>query len=305
MKGESLAQTDAAQRVSYALQPWVTLLRPVHWLKNLLLIVPLIFAHATISIDLCVHMALGLVAMSLAASAGYIVNDVKDAAFDRLNRHKRQRPIAQGLITPGSALVVALGLLAASLAISALLLGATVTWMILAYIGATTAYSSYLRRVAVADILALAALYIWRLLIGGEISETPLSAWLICFAASLFVALALMKRLDELHSLQLSSMGRGYQGAHWPALLTLTILFAAAALLVCASYVAFSEAASHHYRNPAWLWLATLSFLLWLVHLLRRSTAGRAEGDPVLFAASNPASLALIAAGAVAYFAAI
>ncbi len=302
---DSLAQTDAAQNASYVVSPWIMLLRPAHWLKNLLLVVPLVFAHSAMSFDLFAHIALGIVAMSFAASAGYIVNDFKDAAFDRMHQYKRQRPIAKGLIKPTPALLAVLGLGAASLGISASLLGNTVTWMIVAYIGATIAYSSYLRRVAVVDVLALAALYIWRLHIGGEISETPLSAWLTCLAASLFIALALMKRLDELASLKSPSTGRGYNRAHWPALLASTIFFAATATLICTAYVAFSEAAALYYRSPGWLWLATLAFLLWLAHLLRHSTAGKMAGDPVVFTATDSASLALMVGGAVAYFAAI
>ncbi len=301
-----MAQTDTAQRGPWVLPVWMAFLRPAHWSKNLLVAVPPVFAHSPLSLDLSARVAAGIVAMSLAASAGYIINDLKDAAFDRLHAHKRQRPIAQGVIRPTSALAAVLVLIATSLGIAASLLGSTATWMIVAYLGATIAYSSYFRRVAGADILVLAGLYIWRLLIGGEIAATPLSAWLICFAANLFIALALMKRLDELASLEPSTvLGRGYTGSHRPALLTSTILFATLAMLVSAAYVAFSEAALIYYRNPGWLWLSTVAFVLWLAHLLRRSTAGKIAGDPVVFTATDPTSLVLIAGGSIAYIAAI
>ena len=178
LEGDSLAQTDTAQRGPWVLPVWMAFLRPAHWSKNLLVAVPPVFAHLPLSLDLSSRVAAGIVAMSLAASAGYIINDLKDAAFDRLHAHKRQRPIAQGIIRPASALAAVLGLIATSLGIAASLLGSTATWMIVAYLGATIAYSSYFRRVAGADILVLAGLYIWRLLIGGEIAGTPLSAWL-------------------------------------------------------------------------------------------------------------------------------
>lgn len=302
-----MAQSDTAQERRWPLPLWAALLRPAHWSKNLLLAVPPVFAHSAISLDLVVVIAMGVVAMSLAASAGYIVNDLIDAKFDRLHAHKSRRPIARELVSPGYAAAAAFGLVAASLGIAVAMLGSTATWMIVAYLGATIAYSSYLKRVAGADILVLAGLYIWRLLIGGEITGTPLSAWLICFAANLFIALALMKRIDELASLKSTSavVGRGYDGSHWPALLTSAIVFATAALLTSAAYIAFSEAASLHYRSEGWLWLSTLAFVLWLIHLTRRSTAGRMRGDPVAFTATDPVSLALIAGGTIAYLAAI
>ena len=305
---ESLSDTSVTERTAASLSAWFSLLRPAHWIKNLLLVVPIIFSHAPISVDMFTKLVVGMVAMSLAASAGYIVNDIKDAAFDRLHARKRHRPIAAGLIRPQQALTVAIGIAAASLTLAAALIGATVAIAVAAYLVATTAYSAYFKQFVGTDVAVLAGLYVWRLLIGGEITATSLSPWLICFSVNLFITLALIKRIDEVSSSMktaAASPGRGYAHVHWSALLAVTGFFAFASLITLAAYLTWSDATVLYYRDHVWLWGAAFAVCLWLFHLWRRAIDGSIGGDPVMFAASNPMSLVLIGFGTAAYIQAI
>ncbi|MEP6563956.1 MAG: UbiA prenyltransferase family protein [Mesorhizobium sp.] len=306
--GGSLSDAANTEQSAASLSAWFSLLRPAHWIKNLLLVVPVIFSHAPISADMLTKLVVGMVAMSLAASAGYIVNDVKDATFDRLHTRKRHRPIAGGLIKPQQALAVAIGIAAASLTVSAALIGATVAISVAAYLVASITYSAYFKRFVGTDVAVLAGLYIWRLLIGGEITATSLSPWLLCLSANLFIALALIKRIDEVSSSRTTaavSPGRGYAYVHWSALLAVAGFFAFAALITLSAYLAWSDAVILYYRDHAWLWGAAVTVCLWLLHLWRRAIGGRIGGDPVMFAASDPVSLVLIGLGTAAYIRAI
>lgn len=305
---ESLSATADSEGMASSLSAWFSLIRPAHWIKNLLLVVPVIFSHAPISAGMCIKLVVGMVVMSLAASAGYIVNDIKDATFDRLHARKRHRPIAGRLIKPQRALSVAIGMAAASLTLAAAAIGVTVAIAVAAYLVATITYSAYFKRFVGTDVAILTGLYVWRLLIGGEITATSLSPWLICLSVNLFMALALIKRIDEVSSISTPATvpsGRGYTHVHWSSLLAGTGFFAFAAVITILAYLAWSNAVILHYRDPVWLWGAAVAVCLWLLHLWRRAIDGRIGGDPVMFAAADPVSLVLICLGTAAYIQAV
>ena len=72
-------------------------LRPHQWVKNILLILPMIAAHR---FDLATFLPIlaGIVAFSAAASSIYVVNDLLDLEADRLHPTKCQRPFASGAV---------------------------------------------------------------------------------------------------------------------------------------------------------------------------------------------------------------
>ena len=92
-------------------------LRPAQWVKNLFVLVPLVFAHrldraADSGAALCSAFA----AFCAAASAVYLLNDMRDREADRLHPLKRLRPIAAGELGGGAALGASLVLAAGAAA---------------------------------------------------------------------------------------------------------------------------------------------------------------------------------------------
>ncbi len=78
---------------------FVALARPAHWTKNAFVLMPVPFGLAAgARLDAPMFLA-GLVGMCLASSAVYALNDVQDAARDRLHPDKRDRPVAAGRVT--------------------------------------------------------------------------------------------------------------------------------------------------------------------------------------------------------------
>ena len=71
-------------------------LRPLHWAKNLLIFGPLLLAHAIGDTAKLANAAICFAAFCLAASGTYLINDLRDAANDRLHPAKRERLIASG-----------------------------------------------------------------------------------------------------------------------------------------------------------------------------------------------------------------
>ena len=65
----------------------------------------------------------------------------------------------------------------------------------------TTAYSLYLKRVAVVDVLLLAGLYTLRVLAGIAAAHVRFSTWLLAFSMFLFLSLAFLKRYTEVSAM--------------------------------------------------------------------------------------------------------
>lgn len=77
----------------------VKLLRVKHYIKNLLIFIPLFFAGKIFDRNLLEKAFIGFVCFCLISSAVYILNDIQDREKDRLHPKKKMRPIASGSIS--------------------------------------------------------------------------------------------------------------------------------------------------------------------------------------------------------------
>ena len=78
---------------------WVKALRVHQWVKNLLIIVPMLTAHAYGNTDALLAILLAFGVFSLTASAVYLLNDLIDVQDDRHHHRKRYRPFASGQLS--------------------------------------------------------------------------------------------------------------------------------------------------------------------------------------------------------------
>ena len=282
---------------------WLGALRPAHWIKNALLAAPMVFGQASPTPWLIWQLAVTFVICSLAASAGYLLNDTLDRDADRLHASKRNRPVALGLIQPSHALLAAAALGFGALILAQALFPPVMVALVVLYLLLTAAYSRWLKRLPVVDVCVLAGLFALRLLVGGVASDIVVSGWLLGFGCSLFLALALAKRLDEAVAGATRGIdavpGRPYRSGDAAVLRVATIAAACIALAVLIAYVGLRVEDITFYRQPAWLWASVVLLALWLTHMFRRAASGRLNGDPVVVAASDPMSL-MLAAGVAA-----
>ncbi len=173
----------------------IALLRPHHWVKNVLVFAPVVFAGALFSPSAMVASAIAFLAFCAAASAVYIFNDLRDIEEDRAHPKKQQRPLANGSVTVKEALTL-LGVAFAcallfSLATSSLL------HIIFLYIGLNIVYTLFLKHVAIVDSVFVSSFYVLRVVAGGVVAQVTLSPWIIL--ATFFLALFLVvgKRRGE------------------------------------------------------------------------------------------------------------
>jgi len=74
-------------------------LRPQHWMKNVLIFVPLLAAHRMTDFALLIKLLVGFLAFGFIASSGYLINDLLDLTADRHHPHTRfsRYPFCSGL----------------------------------------------------------------------------------------------------------------------------------------------------------------------------------------------------------------
>ncbi|MCX7288553.1 MAG: UbiA family prenyltransferase [Rhodobacterales bacterium] len=266
-------------------------LRPHHWVKNLLVFVPILAAHRWDEPVLWAEAGLAAVAFSLCSSAVYLANDLLDVEDDRAHPVKRHRPLASGKMRPDRALMLAAILAASGLAMAAAV-GAA--WVLLLYVLASLAYSAWAKTLPGVDLVALVGLYTLRLLAGGEATGIAVSGWLLAYGACIFASLALAKRSAELGAVAVGQLPlprrRGYRVQDRGLLTALGLAAAAGSGVVLAVYLQGAQARSL-YDRPGWLILAGAVVILWLFRVWRLDAQGRLQTDPVVFALKDPVSL--------------
>lgn len=278
-------------------------LRPHHWLKNGLLLLPVILAHRVTELPLLSGVARAIVAFSLTASAVYVLNDLVDIDADRRHPVKRLRPFAAGTLPLAFGPVLVVVLLAGAFSLSWLTLPRPFTVVLALYLGATTAYSLALKRVPVLDVITLAGLYALRIFAGGAATAVPVSEWLMVFSIFIFTSLALCKRYSELARLAGSmgdrAHGRGYTVSDVELVATAGQTTGLMAVLVLALYLSSSQV-QVLYRRADLLWALIPLALYWVLRLWLLARRGVVLEDPLLFAVTDRVSLGVCAvAGAL------
>lgn len=271
---------------------WLAALRPHQWLKNLLVFVPVIAAHA-VEGAVMAQALLAFVAFCLVSSAGYVFNDLMDLRADRAHPRKAQRAIASGRVPIARATVMVPMLLGGGLGLAALG-GGPLLAMIAGYFGLTVTYSLTLKRVAIADICTLAGLYTMRILAGGLATGLLPSVWLLAFSMFFFVALAAIKRQAELVDLFGRGLPvaerRGYTVEDLPLVRQVAVASGYVSVLVLALYLD-APAVQRLYGAPWLLWGICLVLLYWITRVALITSRGGMHDDPIVFALRDPVSL--------------
>ncbi|MEM9714909.1 MAG: UbiA family prenyltransferase [Pseudomonadota bacterium] len=271
-----------------------TQLRPVQWLKNALLFLPLLAAHTNLGLP-WIMCGLAVVAFSCLASAIYIINDLTDLDADRRHPVKCNRPLAAGKVSIRSATSVSVLLLIAGFALSAFV-GASFLAVAVAYVILTTLYSFGLKRIRVVDIVFLTGLYAIRVLAGAVAVGVPPSGWFFGFVFPVFLALASSKRLTEVVRLEPSATvpGRSYRSSDKTWLVATAWVSAFLGVAVFAAY-AVSPAAIDLYAERIWLFAAAIPLAIWMIRMVSTAASGKQDFDPISFAIKDKISLACVA----------
>lgn len=268
---------------------WAALLRavrPAQWAKNVLLAVPMLVGHAVT----WSHLGQFLIAAAcfcMAASSVYLVNDVVDIPSDRSHPSKRRRPIAAGYVSIKSALIASAVLLLASLIMAGAVIGFSFAGIVLGYVAASSAYSLFIKKIVLVDVVWLAGLYTLRIVAGGVAVSVFPSPWLLAFSLFFFLGLAFTKRYTELVRMNELDRdrptGRGYRVQDIDLLRVMGPACGCMAVLVLGLYIT-SDAVVLLYRSPPFLWFIVPLLFYWVSRIWLIAMRGQLDDDPVVFA---------------------
>jgi 4-hydroxybenzoate polyprenyltransferase len=282
-------------------------LRPHQWSKNLLLFVNILMAHQLSDQNLMLSTVIAFMAFCLCSSGVYLINDMLDIEADRQHAQKNSRPFASGSAPLGAGLVTAAMLLTVAFAL-AFYAGGEFFLCLTTYFLLTLAYSFYLKRFVILDVIILAILYTLRIIAGASVAGIMPSFWLMSFSLFIFTSLAMAKRYAELKSMEHNSLawvsGRGYHVSDLPVIANLGVSSGYIATLVLALYID-SPAVVALYQDEGFIWLLCPLLLYWIGRIWLLATRGELHQDPVIFAISDKISYLVLILGLLTLWVAV
>ncbi len=183
--------------MTLAMKPLLKSLRPTQWVKNAFVLAPLVFAHQLTSQQALLRAGIAFAAFCAAASAVYLLNDIRDREEDRRHPQKRHRPLAAGTLSvpTAAAVAVVLGGIAVALAFD---LGLGFAAILGTYLLLNVLYSSVLKHMVILDVMVIALGFVLRVLAGAVAIGAAVSSWLLLCTTFLALFLAFSKRRHEL-----------------------------------------------------------------------------------------------------------
>jgi 4-hydroxybenzoate polyprenyltransferase len=257
---------------------WVEL-RPLQWLKNLLVLAPLLFSQNLFDPVALTRSLLAFAAFCLISSSVYLLNDLKDRGEDRLHPTKRHRPIASGELGLGLARGTMVALLICALAGGAML-DKTFVMTLVGYWFVNLLYSTWLKHQVILDVFTIATGFLFRVVGGAAAIQVQISDWLLICTTLLALFLAFSKRRHELLLLGEDAVRhRGALSEYSPSFLDMMIGIVTASTLMSYALYTVSEETVRKFNTRGLL--MTMPFVLYgicrYLYLVYHKNQG---GDP-------------------------
>ena len=246
--------------------------RPRQWLKNILVVGAPVAAGRILEPRVDLDAALAFVAMCLAASSTYLVNDIHDAVEDRGHPRKRDRPVASGALSRSMAVAAAIGLAGAALAVSSLAHRGLLL-LVAGYLALTMAYTFRLRREPVIELVVVAAGFVLRGAAGGVAADIRISSWFLVVAGFGSLFLVSGKRYTEI--LDDREDRRASLAAYTPTFLR--FVWTSAATVTILAYALWATQVYLVRDEGAWALVSLVPFLLGLLLYALHVDRGDAE----------------------------
>lgn len=275
---------------------WLKQIRIHQWLKNLLIIVPLIVSGRFLDVQNAMTILLAFISFSFLASATYIFNDLLDLESDRGHTRKKNRPLASGAISIKDGIVAASILFILSTSI-AVYLGFNFSIVLVAYLVLTLFYSFKVKQYVGLDVVCLALLYTVRIIAGAAAIHVLVSFWLLAFSIFIFLSLALVKRCSEIQSMNAEgkhrAKGRDYTIDDYTILQSFGASSAMLAVLMFCFYIN-NNVLTNQYQQPDILWLIVPALSYWLMRIWIKTQRAEMHDDPIVFSLRDRGSLITI-----------
>lgn len=252
------------------MKEYLKLLRIKHYIKNILIFVPMFFGGAIFDKDKLFYGGLGFIAFCMISSAIYVLNDLRDIEKDRQHPTKRNRPLASGRVKPQQGIIAMIGCLFVACVISIVLGNICAALLLGGYLVLNVAYSMGLKNKPIIDIVILASGFVIRIFYGGVITNIEISKWLylVITVGSLYMGLG--KRRNELKKQKETRIVLKYYNVE----------FLDKNMYVCVALTnVFYALWTLEMPNPKISWTIPIFIILLMCYSL--DVEGDSDGDPV------------------------
>lgn len=195
-RSESVPSRSAWMLAKVATDVWIEL-RPLQWLKNLLVLAPVLFSQNLFDAVAVTRSLLAFAAFCSISSSVYLMNDLKDRKEDCLHPVKRHRPVASGELRLGVARGTMVALLTCALALGTVV-NKTFVMAMVGYWLVNLLYSTWLKHQVILDVFSIAAGFLFRVVGGAAAIHVQISDWLLICTTLLALFLGFSKRRHEL-----------------------------------------------------------------------------------------------------------
>ena len=182
---------------------YIKLLRIKHYIKNLLIFLPLIFSGMLLNTQNLLETFIGFICFSLIASTIYIINDIKDKEKDKKHKTKCQRPVASGKVSVKNAIIEIITLIIISVCIYTYIYNfnqsLTPILCLLGYFLINLGYSFGLKNIPLLDVAIIVLGFLIRVMYGASLLNIEVSNWLYLTVLSASFYLAFGKRRNEIN----------------------------------------------------------------------------------------------------------
>ena len=182
------------------MKDFLKLIRVKHYIKNLLIFLPIVFSKEIGDIEKLKITIIGFIVFSILSSIVYIMNDLKDVEKDRNHPEKCKRPIASNKISKKKAKHIALGLYVVLMILSFVFLRDNTDAILLLFIYfiINILYTYKLKEIPIIDVTALAFGYLLRILFGAALIYGSISTYLYLTVLSIAFYMGMGKRRNEI-----------------------------------------------------------------------------------------------------------
>ncbi len=215
---------------SMKLKEFIQLVRPAHWIKNIIVLFPVVFSKRYDEPATWVVAFAMMAAFCLASSFVYVVNDIHDRHADRNHPRKKNRPLAAGRISIAAARVLAAVLLVGSIVVATavgllankLTVTTSVSMLPVAVLGTylilQVAYTFWLQKAVLVDVICISLGFVLRTTAGAMAILVAVSPWLFVCTFTVCLFMGFCKRRGEITAMENSDAA-----SHRPTLSSYTL----------------------------------------------------------------------------------
>ena len=221
----------------------IQLARPGHWIKNVVVFMPIVFGLSMTRPQAWVQAGITAVAFCLVSAFAYIINDVKDRKSDRQHPQKKLRPVACGKVGVAAAIIEAVALLAAGVCLASTV-SVVLLLIVMLYVMLQLSYTLYFKQKALIDVICIALGFVLRTASGAVAIKVEISPWLFICMFTLCLFMGFCKRYSEVVTIPDKAVARNHRPTliqYTPELLTHLITLSAGIAIIAFLLYGLSE----------------------------------------------------------------